>query len=126
MLEHIAACSCCALAITARGEPLKVSACHCRACRRRKGSAFSVAVFYERGQTTPSGPSRVYSRLGDSGLPVAFQFCPACGVSVFWYPAFRPDRVAIALGCFADPPPPGPTQAVYEQDRLGRVSLDLQ
>jgi hypothetical protein len=126
MIERFATCSCGALRIVAAGAPAKVSACHCHACQRRTGSAFGVAVFFEHDRTTPSGSSQKYTRLGDSGLPVNFHFCPTCGVSVFWYPAFRPGRVAIALGCFADPVPFAPSQSAYDQHRQPWVKLDLQ
>jgi hypothetical protein len=115
MTRRTARCACGHLSIIALGEPRKVSACHCQACQHRTGSAFGVAVFYEREQTVRSGASQTYIRTGDSGATLEFHFCPTCGSSVFWYPAFRPGLVAIALGCFDDPIP-GPTQAVYEQD----------
>jgi len=124
MIERTATCACRSLSITARGEPIKVSACHCLACRRRTGSAFSVAVFYQEDQTTPAGPASQFTRLGDSGQPVEFHFCPACGTSLFWRPAFRPGWVGVAIGCFADPTL-RPTQAVYEQDRLDWVTIAI-
>jgi hypothetical protein len=125
MSERTARCACGALAITVAGDPVKISACHCRACQRRTGSAFSVAVFYERGDETVTGPSRVYRRPGDSGQQVEFHFCPTCGSSLFWYPEFRPNLVGIAIGCFGADCPGAPTQAVYEQDRHDWVAITL-
>jgi len=124
-MERTARCACGSLSITAIGEPTKVSACHCEACQRRTGSAFSVAVFYERDKAMPAGQSHVHSRLGDSGLPVDFHFCPHCGSSVFWYPAFRPRLIGIAIGCFGSAAPAGPSQSVYEQHRYDWVTIDL-
>lgn len=119
-----ASCSCGALSIRAVGAPRKISACHCPACQRRTGSAFGVAVFYERDQTTPAGHSSRYTRTGDSGATLEFHFCPACGSSVYWYPAFRPGLVAIALGCFGGPDAiGGPGQSVYETHRHPWVTI---
>jgi hypothetical protein len=123
MTDRTATCACRALSIATRGEPIKISACHCPSCQRRTGSAFSVAVFFEADQTTAAGPSSTYVRLGDSGQPVAFHFCPTCGTSLFWYPAFRPGWVGVAIGGFEDAGALTPTQAVYEQHRLDWVTI---
>lgn len=36
-MERKAMCSCGALTIVARGEPGKISVCHCQECQRRTG-----------------------------------------------------------------------------------------
>ncbi len=117
MMERKALCSCGALTIVARGEPGKISVCHCHECQRRTGSAFGIAVFFASEVTEIVGPSAVYSRLGDSGQSVEFHFCPACGSTVFWKPAFRPGLTAIAFGCFEDKEGLEPTQSVYDVRR---------
>ena len=122
-LERTASCTCNALSVVVEGEPIKVSACHCLACQRRTGSAFSVAVFFPRAAARQAGPSHTFIRIGDSGQPVEFHFCSGCGSSVFWYPAFRPAWIAVAHGCFHDRALTGPTQAVYEDFKLGWVSI---
>ncbi len=124
MAKRPARCACGDLSVVAAGEPLKISACHCHACRHRTGSAFGVAVFFPREAVKASGEARVFTRTGTSGQPLDFHFCPACGTSVLWYPAFRPGLVAIAYGCFDEPPPP-PSQSVHEDSRLPWVGLDL-
>jgi hypothetical protein len=122
-MERTARCACGALSIRAVGEPSKVSACHCRACQRRTGSAFGVAVFYPLEQTTPTGLASRYVRTGDSGSEIEFHFCPGCGSTVYWRPAFRPGLVAIAHGCFPPGSIGGPTQAVYEDTRQNWVTI---
>ncbi|MCZ6616567.1 MAG: aldehyde-activating protein, partial [Gammaproteobacteria bacterium] len=42
MTTRRAACSCGNLRLTARGDPIRVSVCHCHACQRRTGSVFGV------------------------------------------------------------------------------------
>jgi len=129
MEEHTvtrkANCSCGQLSITADGEPVKISACHCRECQRRTGSAFGVAVFFDRENVTTSGTSNSYKRPGDSGKSIEFRFCPVCGSTVFWMPEFREGLVAVALGCFNEPSSLVPTQSVYEESRLRWVGFDL-
>lgn len=84
-----------------------------------------MAVFFPEDEITPHGQSRTYVREGDSGHPVEFHFCPACGSSVYWRPAFRPGRVAVAHGCFGEDAPAGPSQSVYEHTRRPWVRIDL-
>lgn len=126
MTIRTASCTCGELTAAARGEPLKISACHCHACQRRTGSAFSVAVFYDRDQVTLNGPSKAFTRAGDSGQTVEFHFCPQCGTNILWYPEFRPRYVGVAIGCFAGSGPGGPTQSVYEHLRHSWVSLEIE
>lgn len=125
MTERTARCGCGGLSAKAVGEPLKISACHCVACRHRTGSAFGVAVFYRGEAVAVSGASTVYRRLGDSGMEVEFHFCPICGSTVFWRPAFRPGLIGLAYGCFGEDAPAAPHQAVYEERRLNWVHIDL-
>lgn len=121
-----AVCTCGLLSVDARGEPLKISACHCHACQRRTGSAFSAAVFYDRDQVSLNGTSKTFTRRGDSGQDVEFHFCPNCGTNILWYPQFRPRYAGVAIGCFADGGVGGPTQSVYEHLRHPWVSLAIK
>ncbi|WP_412457944.1 GFA family protein [Sphingobium yanoikuyae] len=121
----MATCCCGALSMATIGEPIKISACHCRSCQKRTGSAFSVAVFFDRENARPRGPSEMFTRLGDSGLPVDFHFCPSCASTLFWYPKFRPAWVGVAIGCFDDHAFV-PTQAVYEHERLEWAQIQLR
>ncbi|KPH04837.1 GFA family protein (plasmid) [Rhizobium acidisoli] len=124
-MKRSACCSCGQLSIAAETDPVKISACHCRACQRRTGSAFGVAVFFNREEVKTSGESTSYIRSGDSGQSIEFHFCPACGSTVFWMPEFRKELIAVALGCFTEPSTLVPAQGVYEESRLGWVSLEF-
>jgi hypothetical protein len=94
-----------------------VSLCHCLACQKRTGSTYGLGAFFARAQVKPSGATTAYTRTGDSGHDVTFHFCPSCGSTVYWEPARRPDIVAVAVGAFADPSFPAPTQAVHDVHR---------
>jgi hypothetical protein len=98
--------------------------CHCLDCQRRTGSAFSVAVFYERGRVAiESGTSVVFERGSASGFSVRFHFCGRCGSNVYWEPARLPDLVGVALGAFADPSFPAAEQSVWTKDKHAWLSL---
>ena len=114
---RVATCACGQLSAACTGEPSLVSLCHCRQCQKRTGSPFGIAAFFPRAAVKPGGQARTYTRGSDSGHPVTFHFCSNCGATVFWEPQRKPDMIAVAVGAFADPAFPAPTQAVYQQHR---------
>jgi hypothetical protein len=118
-----ATCGCGQLRADCDGDPLKVSICHCDACRRRTGSAFGIAVFFSRAAVMVEGEARTHTRKADSGRDVTFHFCPHCRSSVWWEPERMPDRVAVALGAFADPDFPMPDQSVSDARRYKWIAF---
>ena len=117
MTRRIATCACGQVRVACSGEPLKVSLCHCRECQRRTGGPFGVAAFFPPEAVSATGDTREFRRASDSGFDVVFRFCPNCGSTVWWESLRLPDRIAVAVGAFADPAFPAPTQAVYRQHR---------
>ena len=117
MRSRTASCACGQLRIVCRGEPQKVSLCHCLDCQRRTGSTYGIAAFYPREEVSAEGRTSTYRRSSDSGFAVAFHFCPECGSTVCWEPERKPEAVAVAVGAFADPSFPAPTQAVWDHRR---------
>jgi hypothetical protein len=115
MVTRIATCACGLLNLRCTGDPAKVSLCHCLDCQKRTGSTYGVAAFFRREDIELQGATRSYTRQSDSGHPVTFHFCPECGSTVFWLPHRKPEAVAVAVGSFADPAFPAPTQAVYTE-----------
>jgi len=116
-MERVARCSCGQISVQCHGEPLSVSACHCSECKKRTGSPFGVAAFFLKENVKIEGDSKVYERTGDSGFVIAHHFCEICGSTVFWYPRRAPDRIAVALGNFADRDFPAPAKEVYSEHR---------
>lgn len=125
MTERTATCACGQLRLACRGEPLKVSLCHCLDCQRRTGSTYGIAAFFPREAVKATGNASIYARPSDRGLPVVHYFCPTCGTSVYWEPQRLPDLVGVAVGTFADPSFPAPTQTVWDQRRHPWVKIDL-
>lgn len=123
MTTRRATCSCGQLTVTVKGEPLRISVCHCLACQRRTGSAFGVQARFAREHATAEGRSLVYVRTADSGHAVTFHFCPSCGATVYYELAQVPDAVAVPVGAFADPSFPPPLVSVYEARQHPWVAL---
>jgi hypothetical protein len=117
MVTRTATCACEQLRVTCAGEPTKISLCHCLDCQKRTGSTYGVAAFFPRKDAEANGVFRTFRRGSDSGSAVNFHFCPECGSTVFWEPERLPDSIAVAVGSFADPAFPAPSQSVYNQRR---------
>ena len=114
MTSRTATCACGQLGATATGDPVRVSICHCDACKRRTGSAFGIQATWPEQQVTIRGESREFERFGEEGGHwVREYFCAQCGVRIFYRIELRPDMVSIPVGAFADPAFPPPTVGVY-------------
>ena len=112
-----ASCSCGQLELTVKGEPVRVSICHCRACQKRTGSPFGAQARFPAADAVVSGQSAHWVRTADSGNRIESHFCPNCGSTVFYLPEQEADLIAVAVGAFADPAFPAPEFSVYEHTR---------
>jgi hypothetical protein len=120
---HEAVCSCGQLRLTAEGDPVRISICHCLACQRRTGSAFGVQARFEADQVHVTGSYTDYVRTSDEGEERTFHFCLGCGATVFYTIPTEPDLIAVPVGVFADPSFPPPTVAVYDSRRHPWLSV---
>jgi hypothetical protein len=103
MTERTAQCGCGGLTATARGEPADVYGCHCLACQRKSGSAFSYAAMFPDAAVTLAGTRTAWRHAGDSGRWIENLFCPTCGVTIAFRCEAAPGVIGIPAGCFADP-----------------------
>lgn len=123
MIAREAACRCGQLRAECRGEPVRVSVCHCLECQRRTGSAFSAQARWPAAAVTVTGETSRFERRGDSGGLAVFRFCPACGSTLVYENEQLPDILAVPLGAFADPAFPPPRFSVYEERRHPWVAI---
>jgi hypothetical protein len=114
MPNHLASCSCGQLTAEVKGEPVRVSICHCLACQRRTGSTFGEQARFARENAIFLGVSNDYVRVGDEGSRITFHFCPICGSTVYYESEGLGSFVTIPVGAFADPSFPTPSVSVYE------------
>ena len=125
MTTRTASCTCGRLKVTCEGEPFRRSMCHCIACQKRTGSIYGVNVRYTADQITKvEGKATEFVRVGDSGLPITYRFCPTCGTTVYWTLDSVPGVVALGVGTFGDPTLPAPKVAVYEATRHPWAAID--
>jgi hypothetical protein len=84
-------------------RPLFVQLCHCEACKRRTGSAYGLAVGVEDSNVRDFvGETKTFTRIGESGKLVHYEFCPNCGTTVRWRVEVLPGRQVFAGGTFDD------------------------
>ena len=121
-----ASCSCGQLRVVANGEPVQVTMCHCFACQRRTGSAFSVQGLYGREQIETIGRFTEYARITERGEERRYCFCPDCGATLFFTAPAFPQLVGVPAGAFADPSFPSPRVSVYESRRHPWVAVPEQ
>ncbi len=119
-----ATCSCGQLRATVEGEAVRISICHCLACKRRTGSAFGYQARFPIEGFRSEGEYKEYVRYADDdGEERRLSFCPECGSTVFYMLGSQPDVVAIPVGGFADPAFPAPKVSVYESRRHSWIQL---
>jgi hypothetical protein len=87
--------------------------CFCKDCQRRTGSAASVHSYYPEAAVIIDGTLKTYSRPGDTGCFVNFNFCPDCGSTISWTAEASPGSVGVSVGLFADPAYPAATNATF-------------
>ncbi|MEM8854056.1 MAG: GFA family protein [Pseudomonadota bacterium] len=87
-------------AITAR--PRTLYACHCTACRRQSGSAFSMSMAVDRAAFSLKGavPGAWSRAVGDR--TVVGRFCRDCGTRLFHEPSRNPSIVNVKPGTLDD------------------------
>ena len=128
MTERTASCRCGQLRATATGEPVRVSACHCLACKKRSGSAFAVQARWPKEQVRIDGRSKTFVKVAGSGNRATFHFCAECGSDVHYEIDGKFDDkfnglVAIPLGAFEDPYFATPRFSVWEHRKCDWVEI---
>ena len=88
--HHPGGCQCGAVRFEARGDPLMAYACHCTICQKQSGSAFGMAVVFDRTTFCLSGTEPAhFIRPGHEGRQLRCYFCPTCGSRLYhqWFTA---------------------------------------
>ena len=116
-ITRIAQCLCGDLTVTTQGEPARVLTCSCLDCRRKSGSAFSVSTYWPEDRARVSGATRRFRRPSQGGRTLEYQFCPTCGVSLYWRADFAPGMIGIGSGNFEDSGFAVPSQAYWTEQR---------
>jgi hypothetical protein len=113
--SHEGGCVCRSLRYVARGDPERVTICHCTWCQRRTGSAFGVEAVFRADAVDLSGDTiGTYRHVSDeSGRWLDQQFCSRCGANIGFTLEAVPGIRTIAAGTFDDPSWIGPGRHLF-------------
>lgn len=101
---HEGGCVCGEVRYRTKGAPQRVSACACRWCQKRTGSAFGLTVYFEEKDIEfLQGTMQKYQTASDTGRKVESEFCEVCGTTVTFRLELREGWRAIAGGTFDQP-----------------------
>jgi hypothetical protein len=113
-VSRTARCSCGALALTLRGEPVLNALCHCGDCRRRTGSAFGWNSYWLAADVALPGDTAL-TRSVPVDAPQTRHACPQCGTVVWWTSGSAVGLVGVAAGTIE--PPLAEPIATYADDQ---------
>jgi hypothetical protein len=103
MEQYQGGCVCGSVRFELGDHPMWTHACHCNACKKRTGSAYGISAVVETENVKSfTGETRTFTRTGDSGKPVHYEFCPQCGTTVRWHVPLI-SRQVFAIGAFDRP-----------------------
>ncbi len=101
---HEGGCLCGKVRYRVIGNPNWATVCHCTSCKRRTGSAFTVAAHFDESSVFTTGALKSYEfRSDESNRWVKLEFCPNCGTTVTCTAKVAPGSRSITLGTFDDP-----------------------
>jgi hypothetical protein len=128
MNEIKGSCLCGAIRYTCDSEPLFTAVCHCAACQKSTGTAFSVVVGARKTDLKIIGDTlTTYEGIGDSGHPTYRHFCSQCGSTIYAEMGLRPGLACIKAGTLDTASGLKPQVHVYWRDHqawiedLGRL-----
>ena len=124
MTKLAGGCSCGTIRFELSEPPIWVLACHCNACKKRTGSNYGLsAVCDSTTVETFTGDTKTYSRGGDSGNEVHYEFCPNCATTIRWHVELVPNRQVFAVGAFDKPEELEVIAEMYTDDALPGAKL---
>ncbi len=91
-------CSCGAVRLQVRGEPMRVGLCHCLTCRKETGGPFMAFAVWDRGHVSVTGETRSWTGTTDHR-----HFCLKCGSALF-STHHTDNEIEVRLGCLDDAP----------------------
>lgn len=118
-----ATCQCGEAAIDCRGEPIRVSVCHCLDCQRRSGAPFAAQARFRDDQVSITGGLNRWQRTSARGAAADHHFCPTYGSTLFYRVAAEPGIVSVPIGGFGDASLPPPVYSVYERRKRPWVAI---
>ncbi|KMQ51352.1 aldehyde-activating protein [Chitinispirillum alkaliphilum] len=116
-------CLCGQISFQLKSDPLFSALCHCKACQKSSGSAFSFVIGVKKSDLQLEGTElKIYECTGDSGSPAYRHFCANCGSIIYGQMKSQPDVVFLRAGLLDDLSGIKPKMNVYWRDHLPWLS----
>ncbi len=116
-------CSCGKLRYSAEAEPIFTGVCHCKACQKITGTAFSLVLAIPAPALSVTGEGKVFDSKGDSGQATHSTFCPNCGSPVLDSVDVMPGVMMIRAGTLDDASWLKPAMEIYCDSKMPWVAL---
>ena len=115
MLHTSGGCLCGAVRYHLKGDPAMVAVCHCSACQKNTGSAFSVNIAMPKDTVGIEGDSLVTyeEHTNTDGAPFFRSFCCRCGSPICGHGDAYPGLIFIKAGTLDDPSRIKPTTHIW-------------
>lgn len=113
-------CLCGRVRFRARGEPVRVTNCHCRMCQKATGAAYATWAEYPEDHVSFSGPPMETYR---SSPHADRTFCPNCGAALT-YEHDETGTIDIAVALFDEPDDLQPADEIWTASRRAWVSAE--
>ncbi len=117
------ACQCGGVKYRLLAAPLKVMACHCKACQKLSTSAFSITALVRASDIEFEGEMAEWSRLADSGNTNGAKFCPTCGNRIYHFNPADPDMIKLKPSTLSDTSIINPTVHVWVSEKQDWFTL---
>ncbi len=113
-------CLCGAVRFQVTGEPMAVSHCHCKDCRRAAGAPFITWMTLKSGDFayTAGAPKEYESSSG-----VRRGFCGSCGTTLAYRGATHPEEIDISAAALDDPEAVTPDDHLWIGSKLSWIEL---
>ena len=121
-------CLCGAVRYKSDADPLLAVLCHCTNCQKQSGGAYSVNVITPKASLDIQGEMATYVDMGDSGQPVARNFCGRCGSGISSQPAVMETLTVLKAGSPDDSSRVRPVKEIYcdSARQWTREDLDME
>lgn len=123
MMNINGSCLCGNTTYTCSSEPLFSALCHCSACQKSTGSAFSPVLGVKKDDLKIMGNCiKLYESKGESGKTTFRYFCSECGSTLYGVMESQPELAFIKAGTLEDKSWFKPKINVYWDDHCSWVT----
>ena len=125
-MSHVkGSCLCGSVTYESEAAAVVTGICHCHACQKQSGGAFSINVAVPRAALSITGKTlKAFQDSNENGQTVQRMFCGACGSPVVSYSEGLPEIAFIKAGTLDDTSWLRPTMEIWCETAQPWVAID--